>query len=122
MKFTSDYVTNSSSANFILARKGKLSEKQIKRLIKAIESEYFGEVVLRHDATEEEVQSFLDDTYLTNEQEQEIRAELKAGKDIYEGSVSFEEAEYSIGDMYEKIWDAVKGEENISFIKEDLDY
>ena len=122
MKITSDYVTNSSSANFILARKGKLSKKQIENLVKKIESEYLGEIVLRHDASEKEIKEYLDDAYLTDEQVKEIKAALKAGKDIYEGWVSFEGAEYHLGDLYEEIWDAVKGEENIDFIKEDLDY
>ena len=51
MKLTSDFVTNSSSANFIIARKGKLSKNQIQKLIKRIESKFLGEIVLRHDAT-----------------------------------------------------------------------
>lgn len=122
MKITNDYVTNSSSANFILARKGALSEEQIKKLIKKVESEYLGKIVLRHDASEKEIKEYLDDTYLTDEQVKKLKAALKEGKDIYEGWVSFEEAEYHLGDLYEKIWAAVKDEENIDFIKEDLDY
>lgn len=122
MKITSDYVTNSSSANFILARKGKLSKNQIESLIKCIESDYFGEVVLAHDATEEEIQEYFDDSYLTEAQEKRIRKELKDGKDIYEGTVSYEEAEYHLRELYESILEAVEGEDNISIIKGDLDY
>jgi len=122
MKITSDYVTNSSSANFILARKGKLSKEQIEKLIKEVESEYLGKIVLRHDASEQEIKDFFQDAYLTKKQAEEIFSALEAGMDIYEGNVSFEEAEYSIGELYEKIWESVKGEDNIKFIKEDLDY
>ena len=32
MKITTDYVTNSSSANYVIARKGKLNKSQIKKL------------------------------------------------------------------------------------------
>lgn len=122
MKLTSDFVTNSSSANFIIARKGKLSKNQIQKLIKRIESKFLGEIVLKHDATEEEIQNFLDDSYLTEKQEQMIRDELKDGKDIYKGTVSFEEAEYHIEAIYENIWDSLDDEDNINIIKGDLDY
>lgn len=122
MKIISDYVTNSSSANFILARRGKLSEKQIKNLVKCIESEYLGKIVLKHNATEKEIKDFFNDNYISDDQEEAIRNELKEGKDIYEGYVSFEEAEYNIADMYDKIWSALDGEDNITFIKGDLDY
>ena len=122
MKLTSDYVTNSSSANFILARKGKLTKSQIQKLIKCIESEFLGEVVLKHGASEEEIQNFLNDSYLSEQQEQMIRDELKDGKDIYEGMVTFEEAEYNIGTIYENVWNALDDGDNINFIKGDLDY
>lgn len=122
MKLTSDYVTNSSSANFILARKGKLTKNQIQKLIKCIESEFLGEMVLKRDASEEEIQNFLNDSYLNEEQEQLVRDELKKGKDIYEGTVTFEEAEYNIGTIYDNVWTALEDEDNINFIKGDLDY
>lgn len=122
MKLTSDYVTNSSSANFILARKGKLTKSQIQKLIKCIESKFLGEVVLKHNASEEEIQNFLNDSYLSEQQEQMIRDELKDGKDIYEGMVTFEEAEYNIGTIYENVWNALDDGDNINFIKGDLDY
>ena len=101
---------------------GKLTKNQIQKLIKCIESEFLGEIVLKHDATEEEIQSFLNDSYLSEEQEQMIRDELKDGKDIYEGMVSFEEAEYNIGNIYDNVWTALEDEDNINVIKGDLDY
>jgi len=122
MKITTDYVTNSSSANYIIARKGKLNKNQIKKLIECIESDFLGEIVLKHDATEEEIQNYLNDSYLTDEEEQMIRDELKEGKDIYEGMVSFEEAENDIAELYDDIWTALEDEDNICFIKGDLEY
>ncbi len=122
MKITTDYVTNSSSANYIIARKGKLNKNQIKKLIECIESDFLGEIVLKHNATEEEIQNYLKDAYLTDEEEQMLREELKEGKDIYEGVVSFEEAENDIAELYDDIWTALEDEDNINFIKGDLQY
>lgn len=122
MKITTDYVTNSSSANYIIARKGKLNKSQIKKLIECIESDFFGEIVLKHNATEEEIQNYLKDAYLTDKEEQMLREELKEGKDIYEGMVSFEEAENDIAELYDDIWTALEDEDNICFIKGDLEY
>ena len=122
MKITTDYVTNSSSANYVIARKGKLNKSQIKKLIECIESDFLGEMVLKHDATEEEIQNYLKDAYLTDEEEQMLREELKEGKDIYEGMVSFEEAENDIAELYDDIWTALEDEDNINFIKGDLQY
>ena len=122
MKITTDYVTNSSSANYVIARKGKLNKSQIKKLIECIESDFLGEIVLKHNATEEEIQNYLKDAYLTDEEEQMIRDELKDGKDIYEGMVSFEESEYTIGELYDDIWTALEDEDNINIIKGDLEY
>ena len=122
MKITTDYVTNSSSANYVIARKGKLNKSQIKKLIECIESDFLGEMVLKHNATEEEIQNYLKDAYLTDEEEQMLREELKEGKDIYEGMVSFEEAENDIAELYDDIWTALEDEDNICFIKGDLEY
>ena len=122
MKITTDYVTNSSSANYVIARKGKLNKSQIKKLIECIESDFLGEIVLKHNATEEEIQNYLKDAYLTDEEEQMLREELKEGKDIYEGVVSFEEAENDIAELYDDIWTALEDEDNINFIKGDLQY
>ena len=122
MKITTDYITNSSSANYVIARKGKLNKSQIKKLIECIESDFLGEMVLKHDATEEEIQNYLNDSYLTDEEEQMIRDELKEGKDIYEGMVSFEEAENDIAELYDDIWTSLEDEDNINIIKGDLEY
>ncbi|MBO6292991.1 MAG: hypothetical protein J6N51_12185 [Selenomonas sp.] len=51
-----------------------------------------------------------------------LREELKEGKDIYEGMVSFEEAENDIAELYDDIWTALEDEDNINFIKGDLQY
>ena len=96
--------------------------KHAKKLIECIESDFLGEIVLKHDATEEEIQNYLKDAYLTDEEEQMLREELKEGKDIYEGMFSFEESEYTIGELYDDIWTALEDEDNICFIKGDLEY
>ena len=41
---------------------------------------------------------------------------------IGDRAVSIEEAEYNIGTIYDNVWTALEDEDNINFIKGDLDY
>ena len=123
MKIIGDFVTNSSSANFIFARKGtEFTEEQKKRLLEYIEENYLGRKALSKDASEEEIQKYVKENYLRKDEEEKIREAIKEGNDIYEGTVDMEEAEFHVQDMYKGIWDSLVDGKHLTAIDDDLTY
>ena len=123
MKIRIDFVTNSSSSSFVLARKSRLSDRQKKALIEFIEGKFLGEEVLSPESSEEEIQKVFEEDweFEDEDRQKEVRDALAAGKSIYSGDVDFECGDEYYAEIFESVWRIMEENSDGDFIAIDGD-
>ena len=104
MKVRCDFLTNSSSSSFILARKGGLSNRQKEAIASFVERSFLGERVFDPDNSAQSIEEVIKkyDIY-DDETAAEVRRAAAEGYSIYEGEVIFDYS-FDIADLYEELW------------------
>ena len=120
MKVRTDFITNSSSNSFIVARKNELSDKQKAAIIQFVEENFLGEKILSPESTEEEITTVIENESLEYD-EKSIRKALKQGQSIYLGYVAYDDGEYRMSDLFQDFWKAFSKADNKNFTQIDTE-
>lgn len=134
MKIRKNFVTNSSSSSFILARKGKLTDVQKNKIIEYVENNMLGQEIA---STKEELDKFflesydldvnkddfMEDDYYNGQKYKDCLNAIEKGYSVYMGYVSFEGND-DYADVLNDIWEELEetDENNFKGIDTDLEY
>ena len=120
MKLRSDFVTNSSSSNFVLQVKDdKLNEKQKEAI-----ANYVRKMILCVETMDEKEISDFVRYGCASDGAERVRKSLEGGGELRQGWVSFEEAEYTLAEIYIDLLGIIEenSDGNVVVLKGNLGY
>ena len=121
MKFREDFVTNSSSSSFLLARKGGLTKEQKDAIIAWAEHWFFGKKIAGPE-DKDRWEKIADKEYISEWKTEEGKKYLEEGFSLWRGWLSYEEADIMLMRLYQSIWDDLESKGSFEILDGDLDY
>lgn len=121
MKNRLDYVTNSSSSSFIIARSEELNDKQKEEMVKYVAKSFLGKPVLTPNSTEEDMNRVFEEYWDFKDEEiqQQVRAALGKGKSVYSGYVCFRNSVNNYVGVFQDIWKIMQDNGDGTFLWKD---
>lgn len=133
MKIRMDFVTNSSSSSFIIAKADEFTNEQEQIILDYVKNKMFGKKIA---TTKEELDAYYLENFDEDTNDEDFKDSyrypnyldclnaLEKGLSIYSSWISFDECEYSYCSMFQDLWEELENHNNQSFIGIDtsMDY
>ena len=108
MKIRHGFVTNSSSANYVVAYKNNFTPEQKIAIADYVIGKILGDLLLHSGTSIDESKKILEKNWYEEDEMQGMIDMLELGYDIYQNVISYEEADYTIRDLYKGIFNTIK--------------